>query len=201
MKTKFPSALLSFTMLFLFVFFSGQAQILNQQGDDMDKPETAIPNEIFWHVKAYRPDAKLLDIKAIDKDGNMHDIKAIQDSPDTSILNIKAIVNGNRLPIKLIIQGNNQYYPVKAIDNDGVLMDIKAFTEDGRRLDLKGVSKIGNIVNLRAITNNAVHYNIIAVSPDGAVNDVKGVKMMDDSVETIINSVSIYAHVKALKQN
>ena len=47
--------------------------------------------EIIWHIKAFKPQVKLLDIKAIDKEGNRYDVKAIQDSEQTNLLSIKAL--------------------------------------------------------------------------------------------------------------
>lgn len=191
----------AYLMFFLLASVNIDAQILDKDRKDLNKPETEVPAEIYWHVKAYLPDAQLLNIKAIDKDGNIHDVKAIQDSDDTSILDVKALVNGNRLPVKVIVKGGDLYFPVKAIDTDGTLIDIKGITEEGEILDVKGVTRSGNVVRLRAINVNSISYNIIAVSPEGYVNSVKGVKMTDDVVETVVNGVSIYAHIKALKQD
>jgi len=190
-----------FLIFFFFASIFGNAQVLDKDRTDLNKPETEVPAEIYWHVKAYLPDAQLLNIKAIDKDGNIHDVKAIQDSDDSSLLDVKALVNGKRLPVKVIVKGGDLYYPVKAIDADGTLIDIKGITKDGEILNVKGVTRSGNIVRLRAINVNATSYNIIAVSPEGYVNSVKGVKMSESAVETVINGVSIYAHIKALKQN
>jgi hypothetical protein len=57
---------------------------------------------------------------------------------------------------------------------------------------------MGNIIYLRAITRESLFYNIIAISPEGNVNGVKGIKMTDISVKTVINGVSVFAHVKAI---
>lgn len=157
-------------------------------------------SEILWHVKAFRPEAKLLKVKAIDKEGNFHDVKAIQNSDDTSILDVKAFVNGKILPIKILMNETNNYLPVKAIDDDGTIIDIKALTEDGRLLDVKGVSKSGNVVHIRAITKNGTRFNIIAISPKGIVNDVKGIKMQQTDLETTIKGVEVFAHVKSISQ-
>jgi hypothetical protein len=78
---------------------------------------------------------------------------------------------------------------------------VKAIDSDGEVIDVKGISKTGNIVHLRAIRPQVIMYNIIAVSPDGKVNNVKGIKMMDQEVETVIHGVKVFAHVKALKQD
>ncbi len=50
-------------------------------------------------MKAFRPEMKFLKIKAIDKERGMHDVKPIQNSDDTSVLNVKVIMNGQRLPL------------------------------------------------------------------------------------------------------
>jgi hypothetical protein len=201
-RTSAPSKVIGLLIMLFLAYTYGSAQVLDKGRTDLNKPETEIQADIYWHVKAYHPEeVRLLKVKAIDKEGNIHDVKAIQDSYDTSMLNVKALVNGKRLPLKLIVKESDLYYPVKAIDDDGTLIDIKAITDDGQILDVKGVSTSGNIVNVRAISANSTFYNIIAVSPEGRVNTVKGVKMTDTQVETVINGVSIFAHIKALKQD
>jgi hypothetical protein len=166
-----------------------------------EEQATAYPvqEEILWEIKAYRIFETLLDVKAIDKNGTMHDIRAIQNSEDASVLDVKAFIDGARLPVKLIIKNNERYYPLKAIDAEGSLIDIKAITKDGKILPVKGVSKTGNVVHLRAITEDMTFYDIIAMSPNTEFNHVKGIKMTDNPVETIINGVSIFAHVKSIK--
>lgn len=187
--------LLAFTFISAGMF----SQVLDK--GNPDKPETGTPVEIYWAVKAYSPTWGLLDVKAIDKIGNIHDIKAIQDSDDTSILNVKALVNGERLPVKLIVDYSVSLYPLIAITNDGSILNVKALDPDGEVITIKGFSKSGNIVHIRAIRPQNIMYNIIAVSPDGKVNTVKGIKMMDEEVETVINGILVFAHVKALTQD
>jgi hypothetical protein len=182
-------------------FSYGNAQILDSDSMDLDKPETEMTPEIFWAVKAFRPEVQFLDVKAIDKYGRRHDVKAIQDSDDTSMLSVKAIVDGMRLPIKLIANSGEKFYPVKAIDAKGNLIDIKAITEKGEILDVKGFSRSGNIIHLKAITKDHKNYNIISISPDSKVNSVKGIKMMEQEVEATLLGVEIFAHVKSLSQD
>ncbi|WP_411895102.1 hypothetical protein [Winogradskyella sp. A2] len=184
-------------LLILFVF-SINAQ---EQKENVNKPETELHPEIFWDVKAYRPEAELLKVKAIDKDGNMHDVKAIQYSEDTSLLDVKLIMNGQRLPIKLVDMKGEAFHPLKGIDKDGNLIDIKAITEEGEILDVKGVSRSGNIVHIRAIADYGLFYNIISISPEGRVNNVKGLKMLSTKIEGVINGVPIFAHVKSMQQD
>jgi len=188
-------------IVFLFSSIPVNAQVILTK-EDSNKPETDKPADIYWHVKAFRPEAKLLDIKAIDKEGKRYDIKAIQDSDDTSMLNVKALVDGKRLPIKVILKTvDERFYPVKAIADNGSLIDVKAITQDGEIMDVKGFSRSGNIINLRVITKDARFYNIISISPQGKVNAVKGIKMFDSEEEAVIKDVSIYAHIKAIPQD
>lgn len=196
-----PTLFFSFLFLFLLGFTYGNAQVLDSESTDLDKPETEMAPELFWHVKAFRPEAKFLDVKAIDKYGRRHDVKAIQDSDDTSILNVKAIVDGMRLPVKVITKNGDTYYPVKAIDAKGNLIDIKAITEKGEILDVKGFSRTGNIIHIKALTKDNRNYNIISISPDSKVNNVKGIKMMEQEIEATLLGVDIFAHVKALSQD
>ncbi|MBT8261568.1 MAG: hypothetical protein KJO05_02020 [Bacteroidia bacterium] len=196
--TKPAFLLMSLTILLMLPVI-GYAQIPDKNQSDLIKPETEITDDIYWAVKAYHPQVKLLKVKAIDKDGNIHDVKAIQDSYSTSVLNVKALVDGNRLPIKLIVHGEDRYYPVKAINTDGTIMDIKAITDEGFMLDVKGVSKTGNIIHIRALDKDGAQYSVLAVSPLGEINEVQGLKMLSAPVEMVIKGVKIFAHVKAMK--
>lgn len=200
LSTQHLRLLLSLFIISLFTT-NTFSQILDQDREKLNKPETEVPAEIYWNVKAYNPTWGLLKVKAIDSNGEIYDIKAIQDSEDSSILNVKALMNGQRVSIKLIKVKGDRFYPVKAITENGTIMDVKAIDTDGELIDVKGISKTGNIVNIRAIRPQVLMYNIIAVSPDGKVNGVKGIKMMDQEVETVIHGVKIFAHVKALKQD
>ncbi len=199
MRHTYATKLFAVSALVLIVsVFEGRAQdpiLVKPVADDKEEPA----KEIFWEIKAYKIFETLLDVKAIDKDGKMHDIRAIQNSEDVSILDVKAFVDGERLPVKLIIKNGERYYPLKAIDSEGNLIDIKAITPDGNILPVKGVSKTGNVVHLRAIAEDQSFYDIIAMSPDISFNHVKGIKMTDNPVEAIVNGVSIFAHVKSIK--
>ncbi|WP_296386005.1 hypothetical protein [Winogradskyella sp.] len=196
-----PSNFIAFFALLIIGLSFGNAQVIDNDKTDYDKPETELHPEILWDVKAYLPEAKLIKVKAIDKAGNMYDVKGIQSFDDTSILDVKAIINGEHLPIKLIVKEDDIYFPLKAISIDGTILDIKAVTDDGDLLPVKGIGQSGTIVHIRAIGKDNLFYNVFAISPEGQVNDVKGVKMLKTTVETVIYGVSIYAHVKALLQN
>ena len=152
-----------------------------------------------WHIKAFHPQGKTLDIKAFDPEGKKYDVKAIQDSYQRSLMDIKAIDGNDLLPIKMIVS-EDLYAPIKAISKDGTLFDVKALTADGKKLDVKGVERVGNIIHVKAINEDGDFYGIKAISPDGELNDVKGVKMNTEELETEINGQKVYAHVKAIPQ-
>ena len=59
---------------------------------------TKAVDEKIWHVKAVHPEGRLLDVKAVDKDGKLHAVKAIEADGNVHLLDIKALVDGKRLP-------------------------------------------------------------------------------------------------------
>ena len=156
-------------------------------------------DNFIWHIKAVHPEGKLLDVMAIDKDGNTYDIKAIRESNQRSLMDIKAFVGKAQLPVKILVS-NDKFAPVKAIGEDGTIYDIKALTQAGDKLDVKGVGRSGNIIHIKAINEKGEFYGIKAISPEGQLNDVKGVKMLKEKLELKVNGVDVYAHVKALSQ-
>lgn len=156
---------------------------------------------IFWKVNAIATDGKKLAIKAVDSTGNQFDVKAVQDSKQYSLMNIKAYVNGNELPIKVLVNGDDdKYSPVKALARDGNIYKIKAISEDGKLIDVKGISRSGNIINLNAVTENGEFYKLKAEAPDGHINEVKGIKIFKREKEMTISGNKVYAHVKAITQ-
>lgn len=189
-----------FIAFFLCISFLN-AQVTEEAYVNPNKPETELPPDILWDVKAYRPEAVLLKVKAIDKKGRQYDVKAIQYSDDTSVLDVKIIMKGERIPVKLLVKSGDEYYPLKGIMPDGTIIDIKALSERGEILPIKGVSKSGNVVHIRAISGGTIFYNIVAISPEGKFNDVKGIKMLSSEIEANIYGVPIFSHVKALHQN
>ncbi len=154
---------------------------------------------IIWNIKAITLEGENLDVKAIDSLGNKYDVKAIQDSDQYSFMNIKAFVDGNELPVKVLVSNDN-YSPVKAIARDGTIYDIKAISADGTIIDIKGIGRSGSIINIKAVTENGDFYGIKAFSPDGKLDDVKGIKIFDRVKEMTIRGNEVYAHVKAITQ-
>ena len=154
-------------------------------------------NDVYWNVKAIHPDGKSLDVKAFDKDGKSFDIKAIQNSDQDSFLDVKAIVDGERLPVKML-ESENQFVSVAAINNDGIKYYIQAITAEGEKLDVKGVERFGNIVLMKAITKKGDFYGVKAISPAGQLNDIKGIKIARGEREMVLKSIGIHAHIKAM---
>lgn len=187
------SEVLKLLVLLLLVVLTGSVT----NGQEVDNTQE---NVIYWQIKAVLPGDKLLDLKAIDKKGGHHEVKAIQNSYDSSLLGVKALVNGQTIPIKMIVKRNDKYYPVKAIDHDGRILDIKAIGENGELLDVKGVSRMGSVVDIRAIDKQQQQYNVISISPDEKVNHVKGLKMFNEEVEAVIRGIKIFAHVKSVRE-
>ena len=153
----------------------------------------------IWYVKCVQPDGHVLGIKAVDKSGGLHDVKALLSNGDATILDIKAFVNGKEVAVKVLV-GADKLSPVKGVAKDGTVYDIKAIAADGTKLDVKGVSRSGNVYNIKAIAANGDLLAIKAISPHGLFYDVKGVKFSADDKEMDLNGVAVRAHVKALPQ-
>ena len=157
-------------------------------------------DNFMWHIIAIHPEGRVLNVEAVDKDGNTFPVKAIKNTKQRSIIDVKVYIDGsNQLPVKILVS-NDKFAPVKAIGEDGSIYDIKAITPEGDRLDIKGVNRSGSIINIKAIGKNGDFYGVKAISPEGELNDVKGVKMSSDAVEYTINGIDVAAHVKAVPQ-
>jgi len=159
--------------------------------------------KLIWHVKAMHPDGYTLDVKAFDEKGLMYDVKAIQDSTQSYIMDIKAFIKAfmgtTQMPVKVLVS-EEQYKPVAAIDENGNVYPIKAIDKNGNLLEVRGVRKSGYIVHIKAIGPNGEFYGVKAISSQGKLNDVKGVKMYDKRLEQTLHGVEIHAHLVALPQ-
>ena len=154
-------------------------------------------NDIYWNVKAIHPDGKSFDVKVFNSAGEPFDIKAIQNSDQDNFLDVKAIVDGEQLPVKILVS-KNQFTPVVAITNNGNAYKLKAITPEGEELQVIGVVRFGNIVIMKAVTKKGKFYGVKAISPTGQLNDIKGIKINFQDREMTSKGHSIYAHVKAM---
>lgn len=155
-------------------------------------------NAPIWHIKAIHPGGWTLDVKALDGEGNIFDVKALQDGGQRQFMDVKALRGELQIPVKILVS-DAAYAPVKAIGADGTIYDIKAL-EDGKMRDVKGVRTSGNLIHIKAIGEDGSFYGIKAISPEGLLNDVKGVRVSETELEATINKVPVRAHVKALPQ-
>ncbi|MEE4248284.1 MAG: hypothetical protein V2I33_23080, partial [Kangiellaceae bacterium] len=186
-KTLKATPIIAFALILIFAKAQIHAQELDLNKKENQKPETEIPPDVLWDVKAYMPEAVLLKVKAVDATGNLYAIKGLQTYDDTSLLDIKCLYNEVVLPVKLVMTGNT--YALKAIKNDGSVLDIKAITEDGEQFAIKGLKRTGNTVSIRVMGKGNNIFKVFAISPEGLVNDVKGIKMLKDNIETVVNGV------------
>ena len=172
----------------------------NPSKDKTSKTETdkiVKVNDIYWNVKAIHPDGKSLDVKVFNNEGKSFDIKAIQNSDQDNVLDVKAFIDGEKLPVKILVS-KNQFTPVVAITNKGNAYKIKAITPEGEKLQVIGVARFGNIVIMKAITKKGKFYGVKAISPTGQLNDIKGIKINPQEREMTSKGLNIYAHVKAM---
>ena len=169
----------------------------SMQGVAGQKTEATTKTESIWNIKAINPKGKMLDVKAFDKNGNAYAVKALRETDQKHLLDIKALVGGQKLPVKVLVS-NDKYAPVKAIAEDGTIYNIKALTPNGEKLDVKGIRRSGSIIHIKAINKRGDFYGIKAISTKGQLRDVKGVKMTNEELELILNGVKVHAHIKAL---
>jgi hypothetical protein len=187
-----------FSIGFLFLVAACNDGPKKEKASDTETAKIEKVNDVYWNVKAIHPDGQSLAIKAFDAAGKSFDIKAIQNSDQVSFLDVKAIVDGAQLPVKLL-EGANQFVSAAAINNDGSKYYLKAVTGEGEKLDVKGVARFGNVVILKAITKNGDFYGVKALSPTGELNDIKGIKIARGEREMVLKGIGIHAHVKAMR--
>ncbi len=175
----------------------------NDKSDKKTNKNNAIEEkkpDVLWKVKTILPDGQSWDVKAVDANGDLFAINAIQDSDQDSFLNIKAFVGDKKLPVKILLS-KNKLSPVKAIDKGGLSYNLVAVSPEGEKLSIKGVKRFGNIVLLKAMDKKGKFYSIKAISPEGKLNDVLGIKINIKDKEMSLNGFPIYAHVKAMHQS
>jgi len=195
------NSILYFSLLIaLSLFFLSCDNKVSKEKTTSNQEEATKQNDILWNINAIQADGQKLVIKAIDSEGKMFDVNAIQNSDQDSFLNINAFVNDKKLPVKILVS-DTKFAPVKAIDRGGISYDIKAITNDGEKLDVKGILRFGNVISLKAINKEGAFYEVKAISPSGNINDVKGIKINHKEKEMTLNGFNVFAHVKAMHES
>ena len=143
-----------------------------------------------WNIKAIDPHGRFIDVKALDKAGKIYDVKAFEMDNSSQFMDVKAIKDGKKMAIKVLVS-TDVFAPVKAIGDNGEIFDIKAVTKDNIHLDVKGVSSNGSIVNIKAVSPDGDFYGIKAISKDGILHDVKGIKFSSNDVESVLQKQCI----------
>lgn len=152
-----------------------------------------------WHVKALHPDGYILDVRAYDRMGNVYEVKAVNDSCQSYIMDINAYSDKEILPVK-VLMGTDGHNPVSAIDDEGKNFQLRAVTPEGKFFPIRGSKSSVYTVDIKAVTPEGRLLNIRAVSPDGKLREVKGIKMYEKSLEMTLQGVEIHAHLVALPQ-
>ena len=116
-----------FILGFLFLLSACNDKPSKDKAPKVDTEEIVKVNDIYWNVKAIHPDGQSLDVKAFDPEGNSFDLKVIQNSDQTNFLDVKVIIDGEKLPVKML-ESHNQFVPVAAINKAGVKYPIKSVT-------------------------------------------------------------------------
>lgn len=186
-----------FILGFLFLFTACNNSPSKDKTSKTETDEIVKVEDIFWNVKAILPDGQSIDIKGFDNSGKPFDVKAIQNSDQDNLLDVKAIMDGEKLPVKILVS-KNQFTPVVAISNEGNAYKIKAVTAEGEKLQVIGVTRFDNIVIMKVITKKGKFYGVKAISPTGKLNDIKGIKINTKNREMSLKGLNVHAHVKAM---
>jgi hypothetical protein len=186
-----------FILGFLFLLTACNNNASKETTNKAETTDTERFNDIYWNVKAILPDGQSLDVKVFNSAGDPFDIKAIQNSDQDNLLDVKAFVDGEKLPVKILVS-KNQFTPVVAITNKGNAYKLKAVTPEGEELQVIGVKRFGNIIVMKAVTKKGKFYGVKAISPSGQLNDVKGIKINFQDREMSLKGHDIYSHVKAM---
>ncbi|NNK76755.1 MAG: hypothetical protein HKP42_11930, partial [Maribacter sp.] len=100
-----------FSIGILFVFAACNNGPKKDTTTKTETEEIAKVDNVYWNVKAIHPEGQSLDVKAFEAAGKSYDIKAIQNSDQDSFLDVKCIVDGQPLPVKML-ESANQFVPV-----------------------------------------------------------------------------------------
>ena len=144
----------------------------------------------------------LLDVKAI-KNGKIYDVKIIAnnsctDDTDPCLHSVKAFINGQKLPVKAVMEEPNDKISIKAISPGGELIDVKALDSDGDLIDVKALQVKGSFMNpVKAIKENGEILAIKGIHQSGEVFDIKAISMNNGTKR--INGFEYISDIKAVE--
>ena len=144
----------------------------------------------------------LLDVKAI-HNGKAYDVKVFRNefcNGDTlpCLHSIKALVDGQQLPVKAVAKEANGRISIKAVRSDGKLIDIKSLMENGDLMDVKAHQVNGSfILPVKAFMKNGSILSIKGISKSGDVYDIKAIR--SNLGDKVINGVKYMADIKAVE--
>lgn len=160
-------------------------------------PFSIIAQNITWPVKALQKFGQDLVVNAYFDDGTIVPLTAVMKDNDTHFMDVKVVKDGQNISVK-ICACDDLLLPVKAVLDDGTMIDLFATDNSGEKYEIKGVSREGNLIVIAAIISDEKQIPLIALSPEGKTWNIYGVKFTLDNVEMEINETKVAAHVKAL---
>ncbi len=152
-----------------------------------------------WSVRAIGPSGDFVPVIALDSKGGKHQVVALKEANNDHILNIKADVKGEMMPVKVTISEGTSI-PVAAILPDGELAPLMAAANDTLMWPITAYSQMGNVIHIKAVGENEKAYGVKAISPNGILFDIKGLIFLGQKFEGNENGVNYKAHVKAIPQ-
>lgn len=156
--------------------------------------------ETSWDIKATGNDGSILEVVAVGKKGKERSVRALSRGGSYAMLNVKAEVGRDMVPVKLIKRDGGIF--MTAVDYYGRKFQLKAKKADGTYIDIIGGENCGKTIDIRAASKDGVEYMVNAISPEGDMYDLKGIKLLDVDKEGYLQGLEgliiFYAHVKAL---
>lgn len=167
----------------------------------MLQPMSAQADEI-GHVKVIDYDGEtVVRIKVLDN-GKEYPVKVLINKDCATqhgaacLHDVKALINGEKIPVKAISKEPNGRVSVKAITESGRILDVKGIKENGEILDIKTVITVGSLTHgVKAFSKQSEALNVKGFDGSGGFYHIKAVTL-DDSKS--INGVKYWGDVKAI---
>lgn len=152
-----------------------------------------------WFVKAFHPMGELMSVYAFDDEGKMYPLVAIGKAEYIQLIDVKVKIDDQLIPVKVVLD-EEKYHRVKAILPDGTQLSVKAIDPYEDMLEVCAVNRQDNVLSIKAIGTSGNFYGVKAMTENGFLYDIKGIKLKVDDLEAMVNTVQVFAHVKAFPQ-